>query len=169
MCIAVNCSWSFVYYVIILCLSVLTHVYLLYYMCIAVLHALVARLLARSRYSECPATGHLGTVFLGFPVSISECWDGSRDSKLPLHASHVDLQTYISLDPFFIFMYMHYNHCHWATAHLQLNILYYYYKYRLHMHVIFIFLTGNKLLANSSLKCLILDLYGTFYQNMFLS
>ena len=28
-------------------------------------------------------------VFLGFPVSISKCWDGSQDSKLPLHASHV--------------------------------------------------------------------------------
>ena len=33
-------------------------------------------------------------VFLGFPVSISKCWDGSRDSKLPLHASHVAL-TYL--------------------------------------------------------------------------
>ena len=31
-------------------------------------------------------------VFLGFPVSISKCWDGSQDSKLPLHASHVALQ-----------------------------------------------------------------------------
>jgi hypothetical protein len=30
-------------------------------------------------------------VFLGFPVSISKCWDGSQDSKLPLHASHVAL------------------------------------------------------------------------------
>jgi hypothetical protein len=30
-------------------------------------------------------------VFLGFPVSKSKCWDGSRDSKLPLHASHVAL------------------------------------------------------------------------------
>ena len=32
-------------------------------------------------------------VFLGFPVSKSKCWDGSQDSKLPLHASHVALQT----------------------------------------------------------------------------
>ena len=32
-------------------------------------------------------------VFLGFPVSISKCWDGSQHSKLPLHASHVALQT----------------------------------------------------------------------------
>ena len=32
-------------------------------------------------------------VFLGFPVSISKCGDGSQDSKLPLHASHVALPT----------------------------------------------------------------------------
>ena len=32
-------------------------------------------------------------VFLGFPVSKSKCWDGSQDSKLLLHASHVALQT----------------------------------------------------------------------------
>jgi hypothetical protein len=30
-------------------------------------------------------------VFLGFPVSISKCWDGSCVSKLPLCASHVAL------------------------------------------------------------------------------
>ena len=32
-------------------------------------------------------------VFLGFPMSISKCWGGSQDSKLPLHASHVALPT----------------------------------------------------------------------------
>ena len=32
-------------------------------------------------------------VFLGFPVSISKCWDGSQHSKLPLHASHAALPT----------------------------------------------------------------------------
>ena len=32
-------------------------------------------------------------VFLGFPLSISKCWDGSQHSKLPLHASHVALPT----------------------------------------------------------------------------
>ena len=52
-----------------------------------------AGLLARSQYSEGPATGHLDTGFLGFPVSISKRWDGSQDSKLPLHASHVALPT----------------------------------------------------------------------------
>ena len=45
---------------------------LLYYVCVAVLHTLVAGLLARSQYSEGPATGHLDKVFLGFPVSISK-------------------------------------------------------------------------------------------------
>jgi len=35
----------------------------------------------------------LTQVFLGFPVSVSKCWDGSQDSKLPLHTSHVALQT----------------------------------------------------------------------------
>jgi len=28
-------------------------------------------------------------VFLGFPVPKSKCWDGTQNSKLPLHASHV--------------------------------------------------------------------------------
>jgi len=37
---------------------------LCYYVCIAVLHTLVAGLLARSQYPEGPATGHLGR---GFP------------------------------------------------------------------------------------------------------
>ena len=32
-------------------------------------------------------------AFRGFSVSKSKCWDGSQDSKLPLHASHVALPT----------------------------------------------------------------------------
>jgi hypothetical protein len=50
----------------------LSYVYLLYYVRIAVV-TLVAGLLARSQYSEGPATGHLDKGFLGFPESISEC------------------------------------------------------------------------------------------------
>ena len=37
------------------------------YVCIAVLHTLVAGLLARSQYPEGPVTGHLGTGFSWFP------------------------------------------------------------------------------------------------------
>ena len=51
------------YWVIILeCIFVNSGV-LFYYMCTAVLHTLVAGLLARSQYLEGPATGCLGTGF----------------------------------------------------------------------------------------------------------
>jgi hypothetical protein len=66
---------------------------LFYCVCIAVLQTVVAGLLARSQYPADPATGHLGTGFLGFPLSKSECSDGSQDSQLLLHASHVALPT----------------------------------------------------------------------------
>ena len=45
---------------------ILIYVYLLYYVCIAVL-TLDAGLLARSQYPEGPATGHLDTGFSSFP------------------------------------------------------------------------------------------------------
>ena len=63
----------------LLCIVLLYCVYLCYLLCIvycvciAVLHTLVAGLLARSQYSEGPVTDHLAQVFLGFPVSISKC------------------------------------------------------------------------------------------------
>ena len=72
---------------------VVTSCVLLNYVCTAVLYTSVAGLLARSQYPEGPATGHLGTDFLGFPVSIREGWDGSQDCKLLLPASHVALPT----------------------------------------------------------------------------
>ena len=69
-------------------------------------------------------------VSLGFPLSISKCWDGSQDFNILLHASHVALPTeicYIIASYlcylYFIFIYTQYNHCHRVTAHLQLNIL----------------------------------------------
>jgi hypothetical protein len=93
MFIATNCGLSFVYWVIILEYIFVTSCVLFYCVCAAVLHTLVAGLLARGQYAEGPATGHLGTGFLGFPVSKSECPDGSQDSQLLLHASHVALQT----------------------------------------------------------------------------
>ena len=49
-----------------LCVFVVPYVYLLYYVCIAVL-TLDAGLLARNQYPEGPATGHLDTGFSWFP------------------------------------------------------------------------------------------------------
>ena len=52
---------------VVLCVLLqLIYVYLLYCVCIAVF-TLDAGLLARSQYSECPATGHLDTGFTRFP------------------------------------------------------------------------------------------------------
>ena len=49
-----------------------------------------ARLLVRSQYSEGPATGHLDKGFSWFPCVYKQMLtDGSQDSKLPLHASHM--------------------------------------------------------------------------------
>jgi len=49
-----------------LCVFVVPYVYLLYYVCIAVL-TLDAGLLARSQYPKGPATGHLDTGLSWFP------------------------------------------------------------------------------------------------------
>ena len=51
---------------VVLCVLLSSYVYLLYYVCIAVF-TLDAGLLARSQYSEGPATGHLDTSFSRFP------------------------------------------------------------------------------------------------------
>jgi len=53
--------------VVVLCVLLSSYVYLLYGVCIAVFN-LDAGLLARSQYSEGPATGHLDTGF--FLVSL---------------------------------------------------------------------------------------------------
>jgi hypothetical protein len=50
----------------ILYVFIVPHVYLLYYLCVAVLTS-DAGLLARSQYPEGPATGHLDTGFSWFP------------------------------------------------------------------------------------------------------
>ena len=55
--------------IVVVVLSVLlSYVYLLYYVCIAVF-TLDAGLLARSQYPEGPATGHLDTGFSWFPCA----------------------------------------------------------------------------------------------------
>ena len=63
-CIVVSCLACIV--VVVLCALLSTYVYLLYCVCIAVF-TLDAGLLARSQYSEGPATGHLDTGFSQFP------------------------------------------------------------------------------------------------------
>ena len=63
MCIVVSCLLCIV---VILCVFVVPYVYLLYYVFIAVF-TLDVGLLARSQYSEGPATGHLDTGFSWFP------------------------------------------------------------------------------------------------------
>ena len=55
----------YVLLLVFLCV-LLSYVYFLYYVCIAVF-TLDAGLLARSQYSESPATGHLDTGFSRFP------------------------------------------------------------------------------------------------------
>ena len=72
-CIVVSClvfivvSYLVCIVVVVLCV-LLSYVYLLYCLCIAVF-TLDTGLLARSQYSEAPATGHLDTGFSWFPCA----------------------------------------------------------------------------------------------------
>ena len=52
-----NCCWLTVCIAVLVLCVLLSYVYLLYYVCIAVFLSLDARLLARSQYSEGPANG----------------------------------------------------------------------------------------------------------------
>ena len=63
-CLVCNCCWLVVFIVVVnLCVF-------LYYVCIALFFVtLDAGLLARSQYSEGPATGHLDTGFSWFPCA----------------------------------------------------------------------------------------------------
>ena len=95
---------------------------LLYYVCIA-LFTLDARLLARSRYLEGTATGHLDTGFSWFPCVYNQMlrWFPTfQVATTCFSCSPPDLNF---LDPYFIFMYMHNNQSQRVTAHLQLNTL----------------------------------------------
>ena len=67
-CLLCNCCWLTVCIVVVFLCVLLSYVYLLYYVCIAVF-TLDAGLLARSQYSEGPATGHLNTGFSWFPCA----------------------------------------------------------------------------------------------------
>jgi hypothetical protein len=73
--------------------------------CIDVLHALVAGLLARSRYPQGPATGHLGTGFFWFPCACKRMlrwFPRLQVATACFSCSPPDLNF---LDPYFIFMY----------------------------------------------------------------
>ena len=83
-CIVVSCLVCIV--VVVLCVLLSSYVYIAVF-------TLDAGLLARSQYSEGPATGHLDTGFSWFPSVYKQMLSSSQDSKLPLHASHVALPT----------------------------------------------------------------------------
>ena len=70
-CLVCNCCWfAMCIVLVVLCVLLSSYVYLLYCVCIAVFFCtLDARLLARSQYSEGPATGHLDTGFSWFPCA----------------------------------------------------------------------------------------------------
>ena len=89
-CIVVSCLVCFV--VDVLCVLLSSYVCLLCYVCIADF-TLDAGLLARSPYSEGPATGHFDTGFSWFPCVYKQMLICSKNSKLPLHAFHVGLTT----------------------------------------------------------------------------
>jgi len=84
--------------------------------CIAVLHTLVAGLLARIQYPEGPATGHHDTGFSWFPCvykRVLRWFPRLQVATACFSYSPTDLNL---LDPYFIFMHMHYNHCHRPTV-----------------------------------------------------
>ena len=82
-----------------------------------------ARLLARSQYSEGPATGHLDTGFSQFPCVYKQTLRRFPTFQVATTCFSCSCPKLNYLDPYFRFTYVHYNRCHWATAHLQLNIL----------------------------------------------
>jgi len=91
--------------------------------CIAVLHILVASLLARSQYPECPATGDLSTGFPWFSCVYKQMLRWFSRLQVATACFSYSPPDLNFLDPYFMFMYVHDNHCHQATADLQSNIL----------------------------------------------
>ena len=92
-------------------------------MCIAVLHTLVAGLLARSQYPEGPATGHLDTGFSWFPSVYKQMLRWFPRLQVATACFSCGPPDLNLLDPYFVSIYMHNNNCHRVTTHLQLNIL----------------------------------------------
>ena len=88
------------------------------------LYILVAALLARSQYPEGPATGHIGTDFLGFPVPVYKrmlrWFPRLQVATVCFSCSPPDLNF---LAPYFIFMYTHNNHSPIAVNKYYLFII----------------------------------------------
>jgi len=108
------------YYIV--CIFV-TSCVLFYCVCFAVLHILVAGLLARSQHPEGPATGHISTGFSRFPCVYKQMLRWFSRLQVATTCFSCSAPYLNLLNPYFIFMYMHNNHCHLATAHLLLNLL----------------------------------------------
>jgi hypothetical protein len=99
-------------------------VYLLYYMCTAVF-TLDAGLLARSQYSEGPATGHLDTGFSWFPYVYKQTlrwFPRFQVATTCFSYSHLDLNLLVTN---FIFCI----HLTTATGRQPNAVNYYYYYY----------------------------------------
>ena len=113
-----------------LCVFVVSFMYLLYYVCIAVL-TLDAGLLARSQYPEGPATGHLDTGFSWFPSVYKPMlrWFPSfQVATTCLSCSPPDLNSLVTFFPYLCT-------CKITTATGDNPIAvnkYYYYYYRIH-------------------------------------
>ena len=78
--------------VVVLCVLLSSYVYLLYCVCIAVF-TLDAGLLARSHYSEGPATGHLDIGLSWFPFVYKQMLKWFPRFQVATACSHVALLT----------------------------------------------------------------------------
>jgi hypothetical protein len=78
-----------------------------------------AGLLARSQYSESPATGHLDTGFSWFPCAYKQMprwFPRFQVATTCFSCSPPDLNSVVTN---FMFVYMSNNHCHRVTTQLQ--------------------------------------------------
>jgi len=92
-------------YLSILFVFVVPYMYLLYYVCIAVL-TLDAGLLARSQYPEGPATGHLDTGYFWFPCFYKRMLRWFPSFQVATTCSSCSPPDLNFLVTFFIFVYM---------------------------------------------------------------